>query len=160
MKSITLDDQQVRLALKQLQRAGGDLAPAMLKIASALALITDDNFEAEGQPRWKPLADATVANRAKKAAKGQSDGGFRILQDSGQLASSVTTDYSSSHAVIGSNLDYARVQQLGGMAGRGRKVEIPARPYLPVDEDGKLQPEASEEVLDTVMRHLRSAAQR
>lgn len=159
MKSITLDDRQVRQALKQLQRAGGDLAPAMRKIASALALITDDNFEAEGQPRWKPLADATVANRTKKATKGQSEGGFRILQDSGQLASSVSTDYGSNHAAIGSNLAYAGIQQLGGMAGRGQKVEIPARPYLPVDEDGKLQPEASEEVLDTVMRHLRSAAQ-
>jgi phage virion morphogenesis protein len=27
-------------------------------------------------------------------------------------------------------LKYARIHQLGGMAGRGRKVKIPARPYL------------------------------
>lgn len=159
MSYITLNDSQVRQALKQLQHAGDDLTPAMRKIAGALALITDDNFEAEGQPRWKPLANATVANRTK-AAKGKSEDGFRILQESGQLASSVTTDYGSSHAAIGSNLEYARIQQLGGMAGRGQKVEIPARPYLPVDEDGKLQPGASEEVLDTVMWHMRSAAQR
>jgi phage virion morphogenesis protein len=159
MSYITLNDSQVRQALNQLQSAGGDLTPAMRKIAGALALITDDNFEAEGQPRWKPLADVTLANRTK-AAKGKSEGGFRILQDSGQLASSVTTDYGGNHAVIGSNLAYARIQQFGGMAGRGQKVEIPARPYLPVDEDGKLQPEAGDEVLDTVMRHLRSAAQR
>lgn len=156
MSNITIDDRQVRQAMTQLRRAGGDLAPAMRKIAAALALITDDNFEAEGQPRWTPLADTTIALRTN-AAKGKSEGGFRILQDKGQLASSVTTDYSSSHAVIGSNLAYARIQQLGGMAGRGQKVEIPARPYLPVDADGQLQPEASEEVLDTVMRHLRNA---
>ena len=46
------------------------------------------------------------------------------------------------------------------MAGRGQKVEIPARPFLPITADDKLQPEASDEVLDTVMRHLRTAVLR
>ncbi|MGL9772939.1 MAG: phage virion morphogenesis protein [Sodalis sp. (in: enterobacteria)] len=36
----------------------------------------------------------------------------------GQLRGSVTTDYSSHHAALGSNLDYARIHQLGGKAGR------------------------------------------
>jgi len=32
--------------------------------------------------------------------------------------------------VVGSNLVYARIHELGGYAGRGRKVKIPMRPYL------------------------------
>ena len=39
-------------------------------------------------------------------------------------------------AVIGSNLEYAAIHQLGGQAGRNKSVEIPARPYLKLtDED-------------------------
>ena len=38
-------------------------------------------------------------------------------------------------AVIGSNLDYAAIHQLGGQAGKGHKTEIPARPYLQLTDD-------------------------
>lgn len=92
------------------------------------------------------------------AAQRRQDAGFRILQHTGQLAASVSTDYDSTQAVIGSNKVYAAIHQFGGEAGRGRKVEIPARPYLPITTDGKLQPVAREEVLDTILRHLKTAA--
>ena len=36
---------------------------------------------------------------------------------------------------LGSNVEYARIHQKGGMAGRGRKVKIPARPYLGVSKE-------------------------
>ena len=36
---------------------------------------------------------------------------------------------------IGSNLDYAAIHQLGGQAGKNKKVEIPARPYLKLTDD-------------------------
>jgi len=168
--SIVIDDSQVEAALRRLEHAGGDLTPAMRKIAQALHKVTEDNFAAEGRPKWKPLAEATKHMRlgGKKAykkdggltaaAQRRQDAGFRILQHTGQMASSVTTDYDSYQAVIGSNKEQAAIHQFGGMAGRGRKVEIPARPYLPVTTDGDLQPEAREEVLDTILRHLKTAA--
>lgn len=31
---------------------------------------------------------------------------------------------------IGTNVEYARIQQLGGRTGRNRRTRIPARPYL------------------------------
>lgn len=159
MSLVLVDDHQLRQALKNLQAAGQDMEPAMRKIAQAMALIVEDNFEAEGQPKWDALSDVTIALRTR-AAKGKTEGGFRILQDSGDLAASYTTDHGSSYAVVGSNKKYAAIQNFGGMAGRGKKVEIPARPQLPITADGKLQPEASEEVLDTVMRHLGTAVLR
>lgn len=159
MSLVVIDDRQLQQALQHLKAAGQDMTPAMRKIAQAMALIVEDNFEAEGQPKWEALSPVTIALRTK-AAKGKTEGGFRILQDAGQLAGSVSTDYGNEHATIGSNLVYAAIHQFGGMAGRGKKVEIPARPYLPITAEGKLQSEASEEVLDTVMRHLRTAVLR
>ena len=167
---IVIDDTLLQDTLRRLERAGGDLTPAMRKIAGALEKITEDNLAAEGRPKWKPLAESTKHARLggskayKKngtlsaAAQRRQDAGFRILQHTGQLASSVTTDYDSTQAVVGSNKDYAAIHQFGGKAGRGLRVEIPARPYLPVTADEKLQPEARDEVLDTVLRHIKIAA--
>ena len=53
----------------------------------------------------------------------------------GQLASSISTHYDEDSAVIGSNLDYAAIHQLGGQAGRNKAVAIPARPYLQLTDD-------------------------
>lgn len=52
-----------------------------------------------------------------------------ILQVTGQLASSVNTYYDNDSAIIGSNLVYAAIHQLGGQAGRNKSAEIPARSY-------------------------------
>lgn len=166
---ITIDDRQLQATLRRLERAGGDLTPAMRKISQTLLKVTEDNLAAEGRPKWAPLAESTKLARlgGKKAYKKNGElrasaqrqqAGFRILQHSGQLASSVTPDYDSSQAAIGSNKVYAAIQHFGGEAGRGKSVELPARPYLPVSVDGTLQPEARTEVLDTVLRHLKTAA--
>ena len=60
------------------------------------------------------------------------------------LAASVRTEHSDSTATIGAGAGksaaYAAIQQFGGQAGRGKKVTIPARPYLPlVDGVGGVQ---------------------
>ncbi len=168
--SITIDDSQLQNTLRHLERAGGDLTPAMRKISQALLKVTEDNLAAEGRPKWQPLAESTRHARLggrkayKKngeltaAAQRRKEAGFRILQHSGQLASSVTTDYDSTHAVTGSNKVYAAIHQFGGEAGRSQSVKIPARPYLPVTVDRKLQPEARQPVLDTILNHLKTAA--
>ncbi len=67
----------------------------------------------------------------------------------GQLASSVNTQYHDHSAVIGSNLDYAAIHQLGGKAGRNKKVEIPARPYLKLTDDD------FEEILQQITLYLK-----
>jgi phage virion morphogenesis protein len=165
--SIIIDDSQLEATLRRLERSAVDLTPAMRKIAGALATVTENNFEAEGRPRWEP------------SARAKAEGGV-TLQKSGRLASSIATDYNSHQAVIGSNAVYARIHQLGGktkpqtirptgkkalaFGGRFAKSvnhpgsDIPARPFLPVTADGSLQREAGEEVLDTILRHLKTAA--
>ncbi|UTH73969.1 phage virion morphogenesis protein [Chromobacterium sp. IIBBL 290-4] len=143
--SITIQDDQVQRVLRRLETSVADMTPAMRAIAASLAFITEENFEAEGRPSWTP------SQRASR------DGGV-TLQDRGQLAASVVTDHDPHSSVIGSNLPYARIQHLGGQAGRNEAVELEPRPYLPMTEDGELQPEAGEAVIGAVMRHLQHAA--
>ena len=72
----------------------------------------------------------------------------QILQVSGQLAMSITTYYDNESAVIGSNKVYAAIHQLGGQAGRNKSVEIPARPYLKLNDDN------FEEILEQTKSYL------
>lgn len=62
----------------------------------------------------------------------QSSKNLTDTEVTGQLASSISTYYDDNSAIIGSNLDYAAIHQLGGQAGKSKKTSIPARPYLQV----------------------------
>lgn len=41
----------------------------------------------------------------------------------------------------------AAIHQFGGMAGRGRKVKIPTRPFMPIDAAGNLEPSLRANIL-------------
>ena len=106
----------------------------MAKVAGDLKDSTEENFKQQGrQPRWKRLKQSTLLRRAKQGKTG------RILQVTGQLASSVTTRYGKLKAVIGSNLVYARIHQMGGFAGINRSTKIPARPYMKLTKQEEKQ---------------------
>ena len=128
---IKIDNKDVERKLLELAQKGENLRPLMKNIAGIFASATEENFKNEGRPdKWTELAKATKKQRTKqKKWPGQ------ILQVSGQLASSISTQYDDDSAVIGSNLDYAAIHQLGGQAGRNKKVTIPARPYLKLTDD-------------------------
>ncbi len=127
---IKIDSKEVESKLLDLARRGENLRPLMKNIAGIFASSTEENFKEEGRPKWEKLKDSTIKQRTKKK---QWPG--MILQISGQLASSVNTYYDDDSAIIGSNLAYAAIHQLGGQAGKNHKAEIPARPYLKLTDD-------------------------
>ena len=49
---------------------------------------------------------------------------------------------------------YAAIHQFGGKAGRGRKVTIPARPFLPVKSDGSIYPAEQAEIIKALNEYL------
>ena len=117
--------------MQELASRGENLRPLMKNIAGIMATATEDNFKDEGRPdKWIDLSETTKKQRQKI---GKYPG--QILQVSGQLASSVSTAYDDNSAVIGSNLAYAAIHQLGGQAGKNKKTSIPARPYLKLTDD-------------------------
>lgn len=153
-----MDPIEVQLQSSQLDDALNSVAQAGLlhkltpKLAVELLSQTEANFRAEGRPKWPMLSKRTIAQREKT---GSWPG--KILQRSGKLARDIVTDSGPDFAqvgVAGSQHPYAAIQQFGGKAGRDKKVEIPARPYLPMDAEGNLQPQAEEGLLDVTYAWL------
>lgn len=128
---IKLDNKEIESRLLDLAKRSENLRPLMKNIAGVFAYSTEENFKNEGRPdKWTELSESTIKQRTKnKQWPGM------ILQISGQLASSVNTYYDNDSAVIGSNLDYAAIHQLGGQAGKNQSVTIPARPYLQLNNE-------------------------
>ena len=128
---IKIDNQEVNQRLLELAQRGENLRPLMKNIAGILAYSTEENFANEGRPdKWLDLSERTKKQRKKS---GHWPG--QILQVEGRLATSITTQYDDESAIIGSNLDYATIHQLGGQAGKNKSVSIPARPYLNLTSD-------------------------
>ena len=142
---LNVDNKAVTETLLELAKRGENLRPLMKSIAGIFASSTEENFKNEGRPdKWTDLSNVTKKSREKiNKWPGQ------ILQVEGQLAASITTQYDNDSAVIGSNKDYARIHQLGGDAGRGKKVKIPARPYLHLTNDD------FDEILHETERYLK-----
>lgn len=128
---IEFDNKEVHEKLLNLAKRTENLRPLMKNIAGIFAYSTEENFKEEGRPeKWVDLTESTKKQRTKRRKwPGQ------ILQVEGKLAASINTYYDNDSAVIGSNLEYAAIHQLGGQAGRNKSVEIPARPYLQLTKD-------------------------
>lgn len=106
----------------------------MRAIAGTMESAVLQNFEAGGRPPWQGL----------KHRQGTP------LVDTENLMGSITSSHNNDNAIVGTNVVYAAIHQFGGKAGRGQKVEIPARPFL------VLTPEDEEDVLQDVQDYFRS----
>lgn len=155
MFTVELKTPYLQQTLNQIENAIGDLKPLMLSIAAELASQTEENFEHEGRPEWPELSDVTAERRAKN---GHWPG--QILQVSAAgLAASITTHATDSSAMVGSNKPYAAMMQFGGERGDFPQLwgDIPARPYLPIDGEGRLQAQVKEAVVTLGLNYLERA---
>lgn len=94
-----------------------DLSKAMRGVAQIMKRSIKLNFQAGGRPvPWMPKKDGTA----------------RPLWGSGVLRSTLRSEYGKNYAeaAMGAGLKYAWIHQKGGLAGRGHKANIPARPYM------------------------------
>lgn len=149
--AIKVADQAIQNALASLMGALENTAPAMLAISETLLDSVEEGFDEEASPEtgaaWKDLSPATIAQRTKKG----SWPGKMLQVSQGGLASSWHSEHSAFHAVAGSNKPYAAIHHFGGMAGKNRKVKIPARPHAQLSPDHKI------EVINIISRHLDTA---
>lgn len=131
-----------------LRQAGERLTnpqPLLTDIGAALVNSTRSRFDTQSGPdgrRWAPHSADTVISRLggtkrvytkkmrfRKGTQARMDN-MRILFLQGHLRNSITFHASRTGVEIGTNLTYGAIHQFGGRAGRGKKVAIPARPYL------------------------------
>lgn len=157
---VKIDDREVRDLLTRIAAKTGNLTPAMKINGEIITRSVKENFRQGGRrEKWKALADATLmqtmgGRKAIKKRGGVRAGAIRRLADrkilikSKVLMDSIHPEASSKEVKIGTNVAYAALQQFGGKAGRGKKVTVPARPFLMVqDEDWPAIKEALEDYL-------------
>jgi len=131
----------------------GNAQGLMAKIGKAMKGHATRRFQAGAGPegeKWKPLAGP---RKNRKGRDGKPEKNPKPILDTARLRDSISFSATPSEVHVGSNVEYARIHQLGGQAGRGRKVTIPARPYLGLSEEDK------EEIADLVKQHLAGAFQ-
>lgn len=126
--------QQIGAILDKLAHAAQDRAPLMRSIAGTMESAVLQNFDVGGRPKWLGL----------KYRQGTP------LVDTENLMNSITSYYDNDSAEVGTNEPYAAIHQFGGKAGRGRKVDIPARPFL------VLTPQDEDDILEDVQAYFRS----
>ena len=134
---ITFNDSDAQRLLGGILGRLKNKAPAMKILGSIAQTSVVRNFEVGGRPtKWTGHSPATEKIRGK---------GKPILRKQGMaggLMGSVNYRPFNNNVVVhagsGKSKDYAAIHHFGGMAGRGRKVKIPARPYMMIqDEDMK-----------------------
>lgn len=117
---------------------------AMKVVAGMMHDVVEENFRVEGRPRWERRSPATTRAKAKRGKLG------RLLEESGQLKSSITPSHTATEAIVGTNLKYAKYHHYGatqrvtkkqrmflGMnlglwKKEGSKLILPARPFLTI----------------------------
>ncbi len=171
-KAVAFGEEEMRRKLDQVMLISRRPSLVMREVAAVLEDETEKNFVAQGRPtKWKdhaPLSEKTEFKRigGRKGYKKNGDLRARserilkqmqILIDSGTLADSIHSRHGHDFALVGAATPYARIHQLGGKAGKGRKVTIPARPYLPFTQDFKLQQGVDKQIADSALSVLKQA---
>lgn len=151
--SIDIEDKEIIDRLEKLKAKMGNLKPLMDEIGQRYERRVLENFRNEQSPDgapWPRLSkDTLLMGLFRKKGIGKKGGlvmkgrtylqNKQMLIESGRLRSRVHYQADEASATIGVNgIPYAAIHQFGGMAGRGRKVKIPARPYLGVNQGESL----------------------
>lgn len=139
----TIDGQQFKNLIKGAIANVENLRPAMALVGQFVCESIDDTFADEGRPSsWDALADATLDLKAP---------GLRILEgETKRLREGIHVETVGNKFVdvAPDDLPYARIQHLGGKAGRGGAVTLPARPYM------VLQSRDADRIAEIVADHI------
>ena len=124
-------ERTIAKALNSLLKQGHNLAPVLGDIGEYLLPSTQQRFvdmqAPDGSP-WAELSGTTIEMKVAKGARLD-----RILTESGTLADTLHYQISADTLSLGSNQEYAAIQQFGGITAANSMipgVEIPAREFL------------------------------
>lgn len=172
--TLTVQDRGVHDALAALAERVGSMEPHLKALGDDIIARTQRRFDTSSGPdgeKWQANSAATlmtlgerlVGHRNKKGERSYaySKQGGRLngkgldrlankkpLIDQGDLRRQFFREVTGNNVLtVRNSQPYAAIQQFGGKAGRGHKVTIPARPFLPVQLDGTLYPQEQALVL-------------
>lgn len=147
MIEVQFDSRAVERALGDVARAAANPRPLLKLWGEKLTDSTRQRFGSSIAPdgsAWEPNAMATLLGYAgkysgsfrKKDGRLSAKGGRRVagkkplIGESKALSTTIAYRVVPDGVEIGSPQKYAAIHQFGGKAGRGRKITIPARPFL------------------------------
>lgn len=129
------NDDELKRMLKGVLSRLGNVKPAAELMGETILESITTNFEEGGRPKkWKSLKKSTQEQRRRM---GKWPGRMLVISGhAGGLMGSIAYTALNNGVIVHANKVYARIHHYGGMAGKGRTVKIPARPYMMVqDED-------------------------
>ena len=176
MFTIEVKDEGVHAALSALVRRVENTKPLLEQIGNMIVERSKLRFETSVGPdgkRWAPNARSTIeAFIAKRRGFGKNRGvGKRgkginkkglelvagkkpLIGESKDLSRQFHVSADATSVTIGNSAIYSAIHQFGGQAGKGKKVKIPARPFLPIMESGELYPAERATILDQINDYL------
>lgn len=169
--SVYVQDTGVRAALQKLASRVDNMQPVLQSIGERIVERTKHRFDTSTGPdgaRWKPNSAATLDMLAARLGKSyrRKDGALNkkgaarlankkpLIGESGDLRRQIAALANSNSVTITASPVYAAIQQFGGKAGKGHKITIPARPFLPVRQDGTLYPDEQAQILREINDYL------
>ena len=168
--TVEVKDEGVQSLLQTLQKRMGNLQPVFSSLGGDMTDRVQRRFDTSTGPdgtTWTRLSDATLdafvggfgKSHFKKSGEFSKSGAAKFasrkpLIDSGYLSTEIHQTVTSNSLTISSPAKYAAIHQFGGQAGRGHKVTIPARPFMPVKADGSLYPEEQRSLLTALEAFL------
>jgi len=170
--TIEVKDEEVRAKLKALAERSINMRAVLQTIGEGIIERTKHRFDTSTDPAghpWHKHKDATLAMLSKRLsgaksnikkngslnAKGQrAYANKKLLVDTGFLRQQIVQSATSNALTVSATAKYAAVHQFGGKAGRGKKVTIPARPFLPIYKNGTLYPKERTEILNAINAYL------
>lgn len=148
MAEITLSIEELQGKLERLSKALENKTPLLRRVANTLQNVTEESFDKQASPfgeKWKPNSPKTLQKKR----------GNKILIQSGLLSQSFTQKVTGTSAQVGTNKEYAAIHQFGGKAGRNRKVIIPARTFMPINQNGEIPKDLGERLENEVVDYLK-----
>jgi len=144
---IEIQDQKVKRLLARLVEMGSNPMPAMEEIGGMMTSSTRDRFKESKAPdgsAWQALTPATLIARARLNKRAGFSAHAQPLLSTGVLRNSIGFRVGPREVVVGVpmsfasvNLHWSHIHHFGGQAGRGRKVTIPARPFLGLSSEDR-----------------------
>ncbi|MFZ6872860.1 phage virion morphogenesis protein [Undibacterium sp. Di27W] len=173
MLEIQSNDQVVQTLLSRIVAATQNTEPAMRAIGENLMEVSKQSFEKSASPAGVPWASNTQTTILRyleqlgggnynKAGKLSKKGADRVMSKkpligiSKDLMRQFSYVATPDSVTVSNSMVYAAMQQFGGTRSQFPNLwgDIPARPFMPLDSDGKPDDMAQQMVVETIQEYI------
>ncbi len=172
MIEISLDDAAANRVISRLIGSMTDTRPLMRAIGETVLEIAKQSFARSASPDGTPWADnspvtvlryleVTGGNFKKDGSltkKGQARMANKkpLIGRSRDLSRQFSYVATADSVTVSNTMIYAAMQQFGGTKQQFSHLwgDIPARPFMPIDDQGKLMPQAEQEIIQVMQDYL------